>query len=94
MEATRMRYSRKQAAWQLDISVRSVDYLIARKLLETRKDGKRIFITPGSLARYAATNHYGPFAGGEADTEDQVDVADEVDVTDVADEVDVRDVAA
>jgi len=84
-----MRYSRKEAAWQLDISVRSVDYLIARKLLDTRKDGKRIFITPGSLARYAATNHYEAFAGGGADVADEVDVTDEVDATDVADITDV-----
>jgi hypothetical protein len=88
MEATRMRYSRKEAAWQLDISVRSVDYLIARKLLETRKDGKRIFITPGSLARYAAANHYGPFAGEKADLTDAVETnaidTDALELTDLA----------
>jgi len=78
-----MRYGRKEAAWKLDLSIRSVDYLIARKLLDTRKDGKRIFITHASLVRYAATNHYGAFAGGEADVTDAVET-DAVDITDVA----------
>jgi len=76
MEATRMRYGRKEAAWQLSISIRSIDYLIARKLLDTRKDGKRIFITHASLARYAATSHYEAFAGSGADVTDAVDVTD------------------
>ena len=62
MEATRMRYGRKESAWKLGISIRSIDYLIARKLLDTRRDGKRIFITHASLVKYAATNHYGAFA--------------------------------
>ncbi len=68
-----MRYGRKEAAWKLDLSIRSVDYLIARKLLDTRKDGKRIFITHTSLVRYAATNHYGAFAGEKADLRDAVE---------------------
>ena len=78
-----MRYGRKEAAWKLDLSIRSVDYLIARKLLDTRKDGKRIFIPHASLVRYAATNHYGAFAGEEADITDAVET-EAVDLTDVA----------
>jgi hypothetical protein len=77
MEATRMRYGRKESAWKLGISIRSIDYLIARKLLDTRRDGKRIFITHASLVKYAATNHYGAFAGGEADVTDVLDEMDE-----------------
>jgi len=68
-----MRYGRKESAWKLGLSVRSVDYLIARKLLDTRKDGKRIFVTHASLVRYAATNHYGPFAGEGADVTNAVE---------------------
>ena len=83
-----MRYGRKEAAWKLNISVRSVDYLIARKLLDTRKDGKRIFITHASLVRYAATNHYGAFAGEKADLIDAVETnaidTDALELTDLA----------
>jgi hypothetical protein len=88
-----MRYGRREAAWKLSVSIRSVDYLIARKVLDTRKDGKRIFITHASLVRYAATNHYGAFAGEKADVTDAVETdavetgaveTDAVDLTDVA----------
>jgi len=59
MEA-KLRYSRKAAALQLDMSVRTIDYSIARKELETRKDGRRIYITHKSLMAYAAANHFRP----------------------------------
>jgi hypothetical protein len=59
MEA-KLRYSRKAAALQLDMSVRTLDYSIARKELETLKDGRRIYITRASLLKYAAANHFRP----------------------------------
>jgi hypothetical protein len=59
MEA-RLLYDRKEAARQLSISVRSVDYAIANKELDTRRHGRRVLITHASLVRYASTNHYRP----------------------------------
>jgi len=56
----RLLYDRKEAARQLSISVRSVDYLIASKQLETRRIGKRVLITHASLVKYASSHHYGP----------------------------------
>ncbi len=55
---TRMLYSRIEAARQLSISVRSLDYLIAGKQLETRRIGKKVLIPHGSLTRFAQANHY------------------------------------
>ena len=52
-------YSRKEAAHALGISVRSLDYLIAGKQLDTRRIGKKVLITRASLAAFASANHYG-----------------------------------
>ena len=56
---SRLLYDRKEAARQLSISVRSLDYLIAGKLLETRRIGKKVLVTRASLRAFAAGNHYG-----------------------------------
>jgi excisionase family DNA binding protein len=53
-----MLYSRTEAARQLSISVRTLDYLIAGKQLETRRIGKKVLITHASLVRYSQGNHY------------------------------------
>jgi len=58
MEASRLLYDRKEAARQLSISVRSLDYIIAAKGLETRREGRKVLVTHGSLVRYASGNHY------------------------------------
>jgi hypothetical protein len=55
---TRLLYSRAEAARQLSISVRSLDYLIAGRQLETRRIGKKVLITHASLVRYSQGNHY------------------------------------
>jgi len=55
---TRLLYDRKEAARQLSISVRSLDYLIAGKQLDTRRIGKKVLVTHASLVRYASANHY------------------------------------
>jgi hypothetical protein len=55
---TRLLYDRKEAARQLSISVRSLDYLIAGKHLDTRRIGKKVLVTHASLVRYASANHY------------------------------------
>ncbi len=57
MEA-RLLYDRKEAARQLSISVQSVDYAIANKELDTRRNGRRVLVTHASLMRYASTNHF------------------------------------
>jgi hypothetical protein len=54
----RMLYDRRQAARQLSISVRSLDYLIAGKKFDTRRIGKKVLVTHASLARFSQGNHY------------------------------------
>lgn len=56
---TRLLYPRKEAAFQLGISVRSVDYLVAGKKLAFQKIGKRVLIHSKELERFASANHYG-----------------------------------
>jgi len=51
-------YDRKEAAHQLSISVRSLDYKIAAKQLDTRRIGKKVLVPYASLVRFASTNHY------------------------------------
>ncbi len=55
---SRLLYDRKEAARQLSISVRSLDYLIAGGQLDTRRIGKKVLIPRGSLARFSQANHY------------------------------------
>jgi len=64
---SRLLYDRREAARQLSISVRSLDYLIARKQLETRRIGRKVLITRASLVRYAAGNHYVITSRSDAD---------------------------
>ncbi len=56
--STRLLYSRTEAAMQLSISVRSLDYLIAGKQLDTRRIGKKVLVPHASLVRFAQGNHY------------------------------------
>ncbi len=51
-------YSRKDAAYALSISVRSLDYLIANKQLNTRKLGKKVMISHSELSRFARADHH------------------------------------
>ncbi len=53
-EVPKLLYSRKEAAWSLSISVRSLDLLVAAKQIDIRKLGKRIMIPIESLTRYAS----------------------------------------
>lgn len=52
-------FDRKSAADALSISVRAVDYALARGEFETRRIGRKVLITAASLRRYASCNHYG-----------------------------------
>jgi hypothetical protein len=58
----RLLYDRKEAARQLSISVRSLDYLIAAKTFQTRRIGKKVLIPHSELVRFASANHYGRMA--------------------------------
>ena len=58
--APRLLYDRKAASTALSLSVRSIDYLIARKQLAFRKVGKKVLIPHGELVRFASKNHFGP----------------------------------
>lgn len=55
---SRLLYDRKEAARQLSISVRSLDYLIAGGQMETRRIGKKVLIPHVALSRFAQANHY------------------------------------
>jgi excisionase family DNA binding protein len=56
---SRLLYPRKEAAYQLGISVRSLDYLIKGKKIAFRKIGSRTLIHFKELERFASANHYG-----------------------------------
>jgi hypothetical protein len=51
-------YDRKSAAHTLSISVRSLDYLIARKQLAFRRVGRKVLIPRGELLRFASKDHF------------------------------------
>ena len=53
----RLLYDRKEAARQLSISVRSLDYLIGQKKLSVRRLGKKVMIPHAELVRFASANH-------------------------------------
>jgi hypothetical protein len=55
----KMLYDRKSAAYVLSISVRTLDYALARGEFDTRRIGRKTLITAGSLKRFAASNHFG-----------------------------------
>jgi Helix-turn-helix domain len=63
----RLLYDRKEAARQLSISVRSLDYIIASKGLDTRRIGRKILVTRASLVEYARGNHYAITSRSDAD---------------------------
>jgi hypothetical protein len=56
--APRLLYDRKEAARQLSMSTRSLDYIIAAKNLDTRRIGRKVLVTHASLRRYASGNHF------------------------------------
>lgn len=60
--APRLLYDRKEAARQLSISVRSLDYLIGQKKLSIRRLGKKVMIPDSELVRFASANHYDPMS--------------------------------
>ena len=63
--AQRLLYDRKEAARQLSISVRSLDYLIGQQKLSTRRLGKKVLVPHAELVRFASANHYEPMTPEE-----------------------------
>jgi len=57
-------YSRKLAAVALSISVRSLDYLIERGELPTKRIGNKVLIPAADLRRYAKADHPEPIRPG------------------------------
>lgn len=49
--------SRREAAALLSISQRALDYLIANKVLKTKRIGSRVLITVHDLRRFANADH-------------------------------------
>jgi excisionase family DNA binding protein len=56
-QVERFLYSRKDAAQALSISVRSIDYLIERGELPTRRIGKKVLIPAVALRQFARGDH-------------------------------------
>jgi len=57
-QPTKLLYDRKSAAFVLSISVRSLDYLIAQKRLNTIRLGKKIMLGHGELVKFCRGNHF------------------------------------
>src|ERR1017187_6152894 len=53
-------YSRKECAYQLSLSMRALDYLIAAGRLRTRKIGGRILIAHDELIRFSRADRSEP----------------------------------
>ena len=49
--------SKREAAWLLSLSVRSIDYLIARGELPVRRVGKRVLIPQREMERFIRRDH-------------------------------------
>ena len=50
-------YSKKNAAFLLSLSVRTIDYLIVRKELRAMKVGGRVMISSDELQRFIKRDH-------------------------------------
>jgi excisionase family DNA binding protein len=54
--------SKKEAATTLGISLRSLEYLIARKELMSRRVGRRVLIPTSALEQFARRDHPQPLS--------------------------------
>ncbi len=57
MEVEKFLFNRREAALSLGISVRSIDYFIGARKLETRRIGAKVLIPRESLRLFARANH-------------------------------------
>ena len=58
----RLLYSRDESAYQLSLSVRAIDYMIAQGRIRVRRIGGRILIPHSELLRIARTDQIEPIA--------------------------------
>ena len=58
--APRLLYDRREAARQLSISIRSLDYFLAAGRFRTRRIGKKVLIPYTELVRFAGSDHWEP----------------------------------
>lgn len=56
--APRMLYGRNEAAYQLCISTRALDYLIEKKELAVRRMGRKILIPHNELLKFSRKDHH------------------------------------
>lgn len=57
----RLLYPRREAAFKLGISLRSLDHLVASKRIRVQRLAKRVLIHHRELERFARANHTEPF---------------------------------
>lgn len=57
MEIQKIFYTKLESAYVLGISVRSVEYLLANRLLAFRKIGRKTLIHHNELQRFARQDH-------------------------------------
>jgi excisionase family DNA binding protein len=62
METKRLLLSKKEAAQSLGTSLRSLEYLIARKDLVSRRVGRRVLIPASALEQFARHDHPQPIS--------------------------------
>jgi hypothetical protein len=58
----KMGYSKKEAAIATSLSVRSIDYLLARRILHGVKVGKRVIVSAKSLQKLVEKGVTGAYA--------------------------------
>ena len=63
-------YDRRSAAAALSISIRSLDYYIARGEVRTIRIGRKVLIPASELKQFARTNHYDSVASTSRAAED------------------------
>jgi excisionase family DNA binding protein len=54
----RLLYDRAEAARQLSVSIRTIDYFLAAGKFRTRRIGKKVLIPHQELVRFAAQDHW------------------------------------
>jgi hypothetical protein len=73
MPVPRMLYGRNEAAYQLCISTRALDYLIEKKELAVRRMGRKILVPHNELLKFSRKDHD---AVAPDETKDQVPTED------------------
>jgi excisionase family DNA binding protein len=56
-EITKLLYSKKEIAQMLNVSLRTIDNLVAYKELLVRRIGRRVLIPKAAISNFLATDH-------------------------------------